>query len=107
ANRVYWRTGSGEPPNCSTDRWFERSSLRCQAALNAFAQPGGGIFIGRAAQFDPTSGSGGRRWETISNSQHSRLVECQADEGIHGDGVDATRLYPQNGNGTQPWRTTQ
>ena len=26
ASRVYWRTGVGAPPQCSTDRWFERAT---------------------------------------------------------------------------------
>src|SRR5690242_7360919 len=39
-DRVYWRTGSGAAPNCSTDRWFNLSALKCDAAIQAFARGG-------------------------------------------------------------------
>jgi type IV pilus assembly protein PilY1 len=95
ATRVYWRTGVGDPPACTTDRWFNLSALKCNGALQAFNTAG--YYTDNMAQYDPTNSGTGRRWETISTLQKSRLVECRSDRGVHGDGVDATKLYARNG----------
>lgn len=95
ADRVYWRTGSGVPPDCNTDRWFDLSALKCQRALDAFKTAG--YYTDYMAQYDPTNSGTGRRWETISSSQKSRVVECRTDRNYHGDGVDTGKLYARNG----------
>ena len=35
--RVYWRSGTGDPPSCSTSNWFYETALKCNAAISAFA----------------------------------------------------------------------
>jgi type IV pilus assembly protein PilY1 len=95
ANRVYWIRGTGSPPNCSTDRWFNLSALKCRRALDAFLTAG--FYTDNMAQYDPTTSGSGRRWETIARSEKNRVVECQDDRGFHGDGVDTSRLYARNG----------
>jgi len=97
-NRVYWRTDTGSAPACDTTRWFDLSALKCKAALDAFKTAG--YYLGDyAAQYDPTNNGTGKQWKTLSSSQHSRVVECSLDAGVHGDGVDATKLYARNGLG--------
>jgi type IV pilus assembly protein PilY1 len=91
--RVYWRTGVGPPPACTTNRWFNMSALKCKAALTAFTT--GGYYTDNMAQYNP--GSFYKRWETIATGQTSRVVECQDDRGIDGDGVNTTNLYAKNG----------
>jgi type IV pilus assembly protein PilY1 len=98
ATRIYWRTGTGNPPACSTDRWFNQAANQCN--LGALALGSAGFFIDTMAQYDTSSGSGGRRWETISSTQKDRLVECQDDNGLHGDGNPLTAVYPLNGQAT-------
>lgn len=102
ATRIYWRTGVGNPPACSTDRWFNATALRCNRAALAFVSAG--YYTDNMAQYDNGTGSGGRRWENISSSQRSRVVECQDDAGYHGDGVSTTLLWARNGpsSGTPP-----
>jgi type IV pilus assembly protein PilY1 len=102
ATRIYWRTGVGSPPDCGTDRWFNATALRCDRAAQAFLTAG--YYTDNMAQYDNSSGSGGRRWENISTTQKSRVVECQDDAGVHGNGSDATKLYARNGpsSGTPP-----
>jgi type IV pilus assembly protein PilY1 len=97
-NRIYWRTGVGNPPDCTTDRWFNAAALRCNAAPQAIMTAG--YYTDAMAQYDPTTGSGGRRWENITTTQKTRVVECQDDRNVHGDGVDATRRYARNGGTT-------
>jgi type IV pilus assembly protein PilY1 len=95
ANRIYWRTGTGNPPNCGTNNWFNATALRCNRAALAFLTAG--YYTDNMAQYDPSTGGGGRRWETISSAQKSRVVECQDDRGVHGDGVDLLNNYARNG----------
>jgi len=102
ADRIYWRTGIGAPPDCGTDRWFNATALKCRRAQQAFVTAG--YYTDNMAQYDNSTGGGGRRWENISTSQRSRVVECQDDAGYHGDGVSATLLWARNGpsSGTPP-----
>jgi type IV pilus assembly protein PilY1 len=105
ANRVYWRSGSGTMPNCNTNRWFDLSALRCQAALQAFLTVG--YYSDWMGQYDPSNGGNGKRWEALSQSQNSRVVECEDDAGVHGDGTDTANLYARNGSVGTPgyWGT--
>ncbi len=94
-NRIYWTT-TGRAPDCSeTNNWFLESALRCAAAEEALAAAG--YYTGRMAQYDATDGSGGRRWENISDAFNDRVIECQDDAGLHGDGIDTTNLYATDG----------
>jgi type IV pilus assembly protein PilY1 len=95
ATRVYWRTGTGNPPACTTTNYFNMSALRCDRAAQAFLSAG--YYTDNMAQYDPNTGSGGRRWETIVAAQKDRVVECQDDSGVHGDGVNTANLYAKNG----------
>ena len=101
ASRVYWRTGVGAPPQCSTDRWFERSALVCRNTLDAFDQGNGG-HIDRFARFDA---AGGGRWERLDEQDKSLPVECEDDGGSHGDGTDPLAVFARNGDASSPWST--
>jgi len=101
--RVYWRDvtggGSSSPPACSSSNWFDLSAFTCGAAIQAFASSGYYV-ADRMGQYDPATDD---RWETIDANQKSRLVECQDDSGVHGDGVDLAKVYARNGDDTQLW----
>ena len=98
-SRVYWRAGLGTPPTCSSNRWFERSALLCQRALDAFAT-GSGSHSDHFAQFD-TAERG--QWKRLDERQKSRQVECAGDGGYHGDGTDPGAVFPRNGDESRPW----
>jgi type IV pilus assembly protein PilY1 len=91
-SRVYWRTGTGNPPACGTSNWFNATALRCNRAAQAFTAAG--YYTDTMAQYDPNNVSGGKRWETISSSEKTRAVECRSDRGVHGDG--GPNLYARN-----------
>ncbi len=99
--RVYWRTGAGAPPQCSTDRWFERAALTCRASLDAFARSAGS-HTDRFAQFAP---AGADRWERLDEMKKDRPVECEDDAGRHGDGTDPLAVFARNGDANRPWST--
>jgi type IV pilus assembly protein PilY1 len=89
--RVYWRNGTGTPPDCSTDQWTDANTFVCQRALNAFASTGS--YTDRMAQFDPLS----ETWQSLDSTQKARFVECQDDSAFHGDGVNTINLFATNG----------
>ena len=88
--RVYWRNGTGTPPDCSTNQWTDTNTFVCQRALNAFASTGS--YTDRFAQFDPND----ERWETMDPAEKTRYTECQDDSGFHGDGTSSDDLFATN-----------
>ncbi len=82
ATRVYWTKGSGTPPSCTTNDWFNASAQKCARAAQAFAAAGR-FWDDHLAQYDP-SGSG--TWRDLAPSEKDRVVECEDDQGTHGDG---------------------
>lgn len=105
-NRVYWQeTGwfGTEPPDSdecsSTDRWISDSALVCRRALDAFEVMDGGTYTDTFAQFHPSDvWWSNDRWDDIAAGSSDRVVECEDDWGEHGDGSDATEVYPRNGD---------
>ncbi|MDH3419411.1 MAG: PilC/PilY family type IV pilus protein [Gammaproteobacteria bacterium] len=98
-NRIYWRTDTGDPPSCATDRWFDVSAFTCNAAKVAFAN-GTGRYTDRMAQFDDVTDD---RWESIDSAEKSRWVECEDDAGLHGQATGDAEIYPRNGDPNILW----
>src|SRR5690606_8116067 len=99
AGRVYWRQGTGDPPGCGTDRWFETSALRCAAAAEAFG--GSGFMTDRVGRYDATTD----RWRVLDGASDA-LVECRSDAGTHGDAGGSSAVYAQDGVTGAPWSDT-
>jgi len=101
-NRVYFRSGSdsNSPPSCSNSNSVPLAAFKCNAASLAF--PTAGYYIAdRAAQWRTVSGQ--TRWRSITiTGSNTAWVECRADAGVHGDGVNLTRLWAANPN-AGPW----
>lgn len=105
SSRVYWqeaRWWGTEPPDSSecssTSRWFNRSALACERALTAFGASDGGTYTDTMAQFHTTSWS--ERWDDIESGSKDNIIECEDDWGLHGDGSDASEVYPRHGDET-------
>ena len=99
-NRVYVQQGnnSSNPPACTNANSVPLVAFKCNAAVQAFTTAG--FYIAdRAAQWR----GAGPRWRNIQgNTGNNVWVECRADAGVHGDGVNVTRLWAADaGNG--PW----
>jgi type IV pilus assembly protein PilY1 len=99
-SRIYWRSRTGAPPDCSSDRWFNATANRCSAAARAFLTAG--FYNDLMAQYDPTDGGSGKRWEELSQSEKTRVVECRSDRGLDGDGFNTSNLYARNGSAGAP-----
>ncbi|MBF0218511.1 MAG: hypothetical protein HQL49_03135 [Gammaproteobacteria bacterium] len=84
----------------------ETNSIAC-AATPIGGSCGGGTVTGMTTcTVDPVcTTSNIDVWSTIaSGSSNVTAVECEADNGVHGDGVDTGKLYPANENYEGPWR---
>ena len=95
-DRVYFVQGSGNP-SCSSNASIPAVAFKCNAA-NLAAND---LYTGGAAQWRTQNNS--TRWRniTVTNS-NTAYVECRADAGLHGDGVNLTKLWAADaGNG--PW----
>ncbi|MBI1422900.1 MAG: pilus assembly protein PilY [Gammaproteobacteria bacterium] len=101
SSRIYWST-NGNPPSCGTNNYFNASKNTCNDSVAALSSSGSGYYVGRLARYR-TSSWWGDKWTTLSNSSHSDLVECEADDGIHGDGVNTSKLFAADGNNGGPW----
>ena len=99
-SRVYW-SSNGTPPDCSTSHYFNASANTCNDSAAALGSSGSGYYVGRLARY--RSRNSGDRWESFSNNNHTDQVECEADNGLHGDGVNTSKLYPANENNGGPW----
>jgi type IV pilus assembly protein PilY1 len=100
-NYVYWTVDTGSPsspPSCGTNNRFPRSQLKCQAASGPLDTQGRYVAV-KAAMWR----SGSNRWRTLSSGTFTQPVECAADAGIHGDGIDNTKLWATNGNASSKW----
>ncbi len=98
ADRVYWRTGPGTPPDCNIPFWFNRASLMCDAALQAFAS-NAGTYTGIMAQYDSGPQN---RWQELAQNEKDGFVECEDDRGLHGGG-NPGEVYAMDGVQGQPW----
>jgi type IV pilus assembly protein PilY1 len=97
--RVYYST-SGNPPSCADDSWFEAAALACNAALSPLAAAG--RFLDRVARWNDAAGTKKDTWNDLDSKAKSSLVECGSDFGVHGNGIDAARVYPAD-HAQGPW----
>ncbi|MDY6944056.1 MAG: hypothetical protein SVU69_13725, partial [Pseudomonadota bacterium] len=90
-SRIYWST-SGSPPSCSTSRYFPLAANRCDAAVTPLATTG--FYIAEVAQWRRGIFST-RKWRDLSSSYHGtdEVVECKADEGVHGPDSSSSDVY--------------
>ncbi len=102
-DRVYWRLGSGPPPDCDGSQWISLGAAtaargwRCEAGTTSLESVG--VFIAtRAAQWEPR-GTGGY-WRALEPGTDG-AVECMADRGGHG--ASAGPWYAADGE-AGPWR---
>jgi type IV pilus assembly protein PilY1 len=100
ASRVYWRNGTGGAPNCSTNQWFNDAAFMCDAAIQAFAAGAAG-YVDLMAQYD---NAGDARYENLDQSFKDRVVECEDDRGVHGDGRKK-HLWASDDQANEPWTT--
>lgn len=100
SSRIYWST-DGTPPDCATtNQYVNTSANTCKASFTALGTSGSasGYYNDRFAQ------KNGTNWGSLSTSQHTNFLECQADWGVHGETNGSSKKYPANGS-NGPWNT--
>ncbi len=100
ANRTYW-SSNGTPPSCGTSQYIDTSANKCANSSTALSSSGSGFYVGKLAQYRIRNR--GSRWDSLSTSTPSEMVECQADWGVHGQ-TNATNPYPADESNGGPWR---
>ncbi len=90
----YW-SDTGGAPACSSNRAIPAANFICASA--SIQVDGVGSFTGVVAQYRSDSGSGAK-WQTLSTSASSAIVECEKDSGLHGDGTPGD-VYARAGTG--------
>jgi len=104
-DRIYWREGSGSTvPSCDTEQYFMASSNTCQASYDALSASGSGFYItGRASRYRIRA-TKSNIWRRLNTNNHTHLVECNDDSGVHGENDASTNLYAANESNNGPWR---
>jgi type IV pilus assembly protein PilY1 len=121
-DRIYWKQPStsttDEPPDCNTRQWVHKDAFKCQTALDYMNDPtrGNGKSLRmRAARWQTESSP--RRWSTAlysgtNNSLKAGInwVECEADRGTHGDGVNTSKVWATDNTTSNssrgPWNSS-
>ncbi|MGH8562941.1 MAG: pilus assembly protein [Gammaproteobacteria bacterium] len=102
SNKIFWST-TGIAPGCNSGNWFDTTKFRCQAAAGPMGASGVGTYTDRLARWQPgflfLSPS---KWVSLDGDNSPPHVECQADQGVHGNGSSSTYIA----NGTSgPWKS--
>jgi len=100
SSKLYWTDVDVQPDCATTNNIIDGGSYVCEFSRNQIA--GIGSYTDTMIQYrdggsDGLSG-GKMTWQTLAPGYSSEYVECQADSGTHGDGIDATRLWPKSGS---------
>ena len=103
ATRIYWSSNGTPPSSCSTNKYFDASVNTCADSSSALGSSGSGYYIGRFARYRNANSD---YWTSFSSQVHNAYVECEADNGVNGDGVNTSKLYPANQNNGGPWTAT-
>lgn len=126
SDAIYWTEFSGEPSS-NSDNWFYKTAQNCDTAVDPLYNLG--LYEDNLAAWKEEDGGGGGwcpswawwncggngteyAWLELNDDYHSRPVECEADAGIHGEGinhneVDPSKKYIADGENIGPWSATQ
>ncbi len=126
SNRIYWSEWGG-PPSSSSSQYINKTANHCSSSLDDLRAIGA-YNDNLAAWKEDSSGGGGWcpvwawwscdgggtefAWLELNSSFHDRPLECQADDGDHGEGVNGAEVDPgspwtTDGTTNGPWSTTQ
>jgi type IV pilus assembly protein PilY1 len=97
--KYYWTDVDVTPDCATTKNIIDGDKYVCEFSRNQIS--GIGSYTDTMVQYRDGGSdglSGGKSlWQTLAAGYNTSYVECQADSGKHGDGVDASRLWPTAG----------
>lgn len=95
SDALYFAT-SAIPPDCSSDQRVRKAANFCLDSQNSLAAVG--QYTGRLLAWNAQT----EQWTGLDGQSPDRPVECQADRGVHGDGVSAQKYAADGPAG--PWQ---
>jgi len=107
SSSVFW-SRNGNPPSCTSNKYFEKSKLRCDAAQTPLfnGTTAAGFYQDRLARYSAGGLFSSAGWKPLSGfitiPPH---VECKADEGIHGESTGDSTVFIAKKN--QPYTATK
>ncbi len=104
SSRYYWSNDTSLPDcsaSSSSNRYIIASLFKCDDAASALGTSGSGYYVGRLARY--LASVSGDYWTKLATNTNE-YVECAADYGVHGDGVNTSNLYPADQNNGGPWK---
>ncbi len=104
SDKYYWTTGS-EPPSCSSDFKFYKTSFVCEQGVIQVAASGS--YTDTMAQYRPNK-KNKWKWRQPKAGDLLRWVECEEDSGDHGFWTNPTgEPYARAGTNVSPWTSNQ
>jgi type IV pilus assembly protein PilY1 len=104
-DRIFYAQGSNssEPPDCTGGNSVPAANFKCDVGARTMAVSG--FYVAAQGAQYRANNAGTKRWRSVNGSNASDAwVECRADAGVHGDGVDTTHLWASNTE--RPWADT-
>ena len=102
SNRIFWST-TGIAPGCNSGNWFDATKFRCQAAAGPMGPVGVGTYTDRLARWQPGFlFLSQNKWVSLAGETSPPHVECQADQGIHGNETGGTYIANSTSG---PWKS--
>jgi len=100
STKYYWSDVDVTPDCATTSNIIDADKYVCEFSRKQIA--GIGSYTDTMIQYRDGGADGltmGKAtWQTLAAGYNTAYVECQADSGTHGDGIDATRLWAANGS---------
>ena len=99
---LYW-TDVDVTPDCSVpnDQWFYKSNYYCDFSTRQIE--GIGSYTDTMIMFRPDVADPAKNsWNDFVAGRHDDPIECQADSGKDGDGMDLFKIYAQSGSELAP-----
>jgi type IV pilus assembly protein PilY1 len=94
--KYYWTDVDVTPDCATTNNIIDDGKYVCEFSMSQIN--GIGSYTDTMVQWrdggSSGNGSGPKLWQTLAPGYTGEYVECQADNGIHGDGTDPSRLWP-------------
>ncbi len=126
SDAIYWSQFGGEPSSNSS-QWFNKTAQNCASAVDPLynlglyqdnlaawkdQDTGGGGWCPPWAWWNCGGGGTEYAWLELNDSFRDRPLECEADAGVHGEGlngnaVDPAKPYVSDGQANGPWSAVQ
>jgi type IV pilus assembly protein PilY1 len=96
SDKFYWTDVDVTPDCATTNNIIDADKYVCEFSSKQIS--GIGSYTDTMVQYRDDPSSGNKNWQTLAAGYTGEYVECQADSGTHGDGIDTDRVYAESGS---------